>query len=465
MAFSPLQNLEFTMPISTQMTPQDKKPVNAQSTIFAIAIVAGLAELSYAMMNVSAMPVYLYYSMGYQASSVAAIGTAFLLCEGLAKSPLGVLGDRIGRKKLIVAGPLVSTVTSLLTLLVHPTQIYYFFILRALDGLGAAALWPSALALIADVVEEERRSQAMSMFNVTYLIGIALGPFLGGAANDLTAIFTERVPKLVQSHGPKIFSAHLHEHVIDPREASFYIISFMFLMTSLFALWKIPSVKPHHENNPNSLEPHFSFKDMIHSLKQIPDMLLMAFVTFFGIGLIMLIVKLFAMSELNMSEVQFGALLLVPCLIIAAISVPLGTIGDRIGKAKAVRYGVGICAISMWFLILMHSEISLIIGGSLIGIGFVIAFPSWMAYLSASCDPRQRGAIMGAVGTAQGLGAMLGAPIGGVLYEHMPIHISFLPWLNSHYSPFILCAFCLMISWVITILSIKDNRQPCGKIK
>ena len=64
MAFSPLQNLEFTMPISTQMTPQDKKPVNAQSTIFAIAIVAGLAELSYAMMNVSAMPVYLYYSMG-----------------------------------------------------------------------------------------------------------------------------------------------------------------------------------------------------------------------------------------------------------------------------------------------------------------------------------------------------------------------------------------------------------------
>lgn len=152
MAFSQSRNLEFTMQSLTQMTPKDKKPVNAQSTIFAIAIVAGLAELSYAMMNVSAMPVYLYYSMGYQASSVAAIGTAFLLCEGLAKSPLGVLGDRIGRKKLIVAGPLVSTVTSLLTLLVHPTQIYYFFILRALDGLGAAALWPSALALIADVV-------------------------------------------------------------------------------------------------------------------------------------------------------------------------------------------------------------------------------------------------------------------------------------------------------------------------
>jgi DHA1 family multidrug resistance protein-like MFS transporter len=444
------------------MPPKPEKPVNSQMVLIAIAVVAGLAELGYAVMNVSAMPIYLYQSMGYSTSSIASIGTAFLLCEGLAKGPFGVLGDRIGRKRLIIAGPLVSVVTSLLTLLVQPSQWYFFVLLRVLDGLGAAALWPAALAMIADVIEEDRRSQAMSLFNVTYLVGIALGPFLGGAANDLTAWFTQRVPQMVQAHAPGILARHVHQHVIDPRQASFYVISILFLSTSLVAWWKIPSIKPDHTHHPSDLESGFSFSALMVSLRKIPEMLLMAFVTFFGIGMVMLIIKLFAMAEFHVSEVQFGALLLVPCLIIAGVSVPLGTIGDRIGKARAVKIGIGICAISMWFLILMQNQIALIFGGSFIGIGFVIAFPSWMAYLSSTCDPRQRGAVMGAVGTAQGLGAMTGAPIGGFLYEHAHIRISFLPWINDHYVPFIGCAIMLLFSWIIALISIKDTF-PCSE--
>src|SRR6185369_16212125 len=150
------------------------------------------------------------FSMGYGADSVASIGTAFLFTEGLMKGPFGIAGDRIGRKWLIIAGPLISVFTSLLTLLVHPSQWYFFVALRILDGLGAAALWPSALAMIADVVEEDRRSQAMSMFNVTYLVGVALGPIIGGAANDLAKIFTETVPTVIQKHGPKFVASHVH---------------------------------------------------------------------------------------------------------------------------------------------------------------------------------------------------------------------------------------------------------------
>ena len=41
-------------------------------------------------------------------------------------------------------------------------------------------------------------------------------------------------------------------------------------------------------------------------------MLFMAFVTFFGIGMIMLIIKLFALAEFKVGETQFGALLLAP---------------------------------------------------------------------------------------------------------------------------------------------------------
>lgn len=422
-------------------------PLSPRTVLMSIVLVAGLAELAYAVMNLSAMPVYLRYSMNYGETSVTLIGTAFLVCEGVMKGPFGILGDRIGRKWLIIAGPLVSVVTSLLTLLVQPSQGYLFALLRVLDGLGAAALWPAAFAMIADVVSEERRAQAMSLFNVTYLVGIALGPFLGGAANDLTRLAVHRLDPT------GAWSSH-----VDPYSASFYLISAIFLATALVAWFRIPDIRPVHEHSPTELEVGFSFSSLVHSLRRIPETLLMAFVTFFGIGMIMLLVKLFALQEFGVSETEYGALLLGPALVIGAASVPLGTLGDRLGKVRAVRIGLGVCAFSMWTLVLLPDRVALILGGSLIGVGFVVAFPSWMAYISSSCDPRQRGAVMGAVGTAQGLGAMLGSPIGGYLYEHAHLRVSWLPWINSHYVPFLGCALLLMVAWVLSLTTIRQDE-------
>jgi DHA1 family multidrug resistance protein-like MFS transporter len=228
------------------------------------------------------------------------------------------------------------------------------------------------------------------------------------------------------------------------------------LITAIAAWWRIPNIRPHHEHHPHDIEGGFSFSALLHSLKQIPSTLLMAFVTFLGIGMIMLIIKLFAMSEFDVSEIRFGALLLVPALIIACASVPLGTLGDKLGKARAVRLGIGICAFSMAVMVFVPYQIALVIGGSFCGIGFVIAFPAWMALISASCHPRQRGAVMGAVGTAQGVGAMIGAPLGGYLYEHAHIRVPFLPWINSHYAPFIGCVTLLFVSWLLSLLTIKE---------
>ena len=109
--------------------------------------------------------------------------------------------------------------------------------------------------MIADVVTEDRRSQAMSLFNVTYLVGVALGPFIGGAANDLTRI---------------IFPS------VDPRQASFYVISVIFLVTALVARWRIPDVRPHHESGAPGAEAAFSLSDLIHNLRRIPHVLIMS---------------------------------------------------------------------------------------------------------------------------------------------------------------------------------------------
>lgn len=427
--------------------------------VLAIAMVAGFAELAYAVMNVSAMPVYLRDSMRYGTGLVATIGAAFLLCEGLAKGPFGILGDRIGRKTLMVVGPLISVFTSLLTLLVHRHQWYGFVVLRMLDGFGAAALWPSAMAMIADVVPEEKRTKAMSLFNVTYMVGIALGPFLGGLANDLTRTFTTHVRAIVIKHGGHFINQHIHIHDVDPRSASFYLISVLFLITAAVAYWRVPNVRPRHETHSHEGGEKVTLRGLLVTLREMPAMMIMALTTFFGIGLIMMIIKLFAMDEYHVSETQFGALLLIPSIIIAAVSLPLGSIGDRIGRVQAMRIGIGICTLAFWTMLFIQNEWALVIGGTLIGVGFVMAFPAWMAHISSTCDPAQRGSVMGAFGTAQGVGAMLGAPIGGYMYQHVTMHVPGLPWLNGHYSPFVLCAILLLASWLIATLFVPVERR------
>src|ERR1044071_2471089 len=143
--------------------PDALAELKSRPTLIAIAVVAGLAELAYAVMNISAMPVYLKFSMGYGEFLIGLIGIAFLFFEGVMKGPFGVLGDHIGRKWLIITGPMISVFTALLTMLVPigREHAWMFACLRVMDGLGAAALWPSALAMIADVVPESKRAQAM----------------------------------------------------------------------------------------------------------------------------------------------------------------------------------------------------------------------------------------------------------------------------------------------------------------
>ncbi len=409
---------------------------------------AGLAELAYMLVNFSAMPVYFRDSLHYGESSLGLILATFLVFEGGMRGPFGIMGDRIGRKWLIMGGPLISTFTSLLLILVPGNAWPLFVLLRVLDGCGAAALWPATFAMIADVAPVERRSQAMSLFNVTYMGSVAVGPFLGGIANDLTGFFVRHLPKAQQLR-------------YDPLQASFYLASAIFFVAVVVAFWRIPNIPPHHRRDGNEGEHDagFSFPALMDSLKRIPAILATAFVCFMGIGLVMLIIKLFAKDELHVSETGYGTLLMVPAAIIGAASVPLGTIGDRIGKSRAFKLGLALCGFSMWALVFTGNQIAMVFGGSLIGIGFVIAFPSWNAFVSESCSPEQRGAVMGAVGTVQSAGAMIGAPIGASLYEHAHINVPWLPWLNAHYTPFIGCATLLMLAWILALITIREPHK------
>lgn len=397
---------------------------------WALVLMAGFAELGYVTLNISAMPVYLRDTIGLGESTVTAVGSIFLLTEAAFRAPMGMLSDRIGRRRLMLVGPLLTVFTALATVWVHHPA--WFLLLRGLDGLGAAMLWPAAYAAIGDTVPPERRSWAMSFLNMTYMSGIALGPLAGGLANDLTGAKT----------------------------ASFYLVAILFAIAVLI-IWRFYPYdgrpQPHHADPQHG---EFSFRAFLSAIRLVPGHLLLAFTVFFGTGLIMLLVKLYAMDEFKISETVFGLGLVFPALLIGALSVPIGHWSDRIGHVPSVRLGLAGGAFVMWLIVLPakpHPLLVLLAAG--IGaLSFVLALAAWMAELS-EIYPERRGVILGAAGTAQGIGSILGALLGGVLYEHVSLTIG--DWhVPSHRVPFIGCALMLTFGVLLSFLVLKPHQEP-----
>jgi EmrB/QacA subfamily drug resistance transporter len=91
----------------------------------------------------------------------------------------GSLSDRVGRKGVLLAGLGVFGAGSLAGGLVNtPSELIAS---RAVMGIGAAAIFPATLSIIANVFTERgERAKAIGLWGATTGVGIAAGPIIGG---------------------------------------------------------------------------------------------------------------------------------------------------------------------------------------------------------------------------------------------------------------------------------------------
>jgi DHA2 family multidrug resistance protein-like MFS transporter len=92
---------------------------------------------------------------------------------------MGTLGDRIGRRKLLLAGAVAFGAASVLA--AFSTSPLMLIAARALLGVGGATLMPSTLSLIRTIfLDDRQRRFAIAVWSAGFSGGMALGPVLGG---------------------------------------------------------------------------------------------------------------------------------------------------------------------------------------------------------------------------------------------------------------------------------------------
>ncbi|HEV3171160.1 MAG TPA: DHA2 family efflux MFS transporter permease subunit [Actinocrinis sp.] len=342
------------------------------------------------------------------------------------------LGDRFGRRRVFIQGIVLFTVASVGCGL--STTSAELIATRAVQGVGAAAVLPLSLSLLAQTVPAKQRALALGLWSSLNGVAVALGPVVGGAVLgglDWHWIFWLNIPVGVVSiplvlallpesklpevgfdvPGMVLAAAGLVAVVwgIVHAQADGWLSAGVLgafaagvALLTVFTLWQRRAARP--------LLPLSFYRIRAFTLTNIVSAAM-----YFGVfGSLFLIVQFLQIAPPR-TPLQAGVMLL-PWTLMPMVVAPLaGALTDRLGGGRLMALGLFLQAGGLAWLILIataNTSYGLEAGPMLVsGIGMGFVFAPTAAVVIGSVGPRFAGKASGANTTVREIGGALGIAV------------------------------------------------------
>ncbi len=168
--------------------------INRRGTLAVVCLATAMLMLDIAVVNTALA--HIAHGLHSGLTGVQWVVDAYTLSLATVVLSAGSLADRFGRRLTFAAGMGVFTASSLACALAG--DIIVLDAARAIQGLGAAMLFASSLAVLADAFREaDARAKAFAAYGATIGAAFAIGPLVGGALTSglgWRAVFYVNVP-------------------------------------------------------------------------------------------------------------------------------------------------------------------------------------------------------------------------------------------------------------------------------
>lgn len=133
-------------------------------------------------MTIPVLPLFVEEELGGRNIEVGIAVSSFGIAAAFIRPFIGPFGDRMGRRTLVVCGTLLAAAATATTALA--TSIPAVIAIRAVTGIGEAAVFVGIASSIQDLTPDDRRAEAASYFSLTIYGTLLVGPLLGGWIRD-----------------------------------------------------------------------------------------------------------------------------------------------------------------------------------------------------------------------------------------------------------------------------------------
>ena len=336
---------------TTASAPAPARPALVTPAFVAVTL-AGLAYFTADGILIPAVPRYTAGPLGGGDVAVGLVVGAFSVSAFFLRPWAGGLGDRWGRRPLMLGGAGVFAVSVLAYgLAPGPAGLAG---LRLLTGAGEACFFMGMLAAVADLAPAERRGEAMSLASLSLYGGIGLGPLLGEAAIDR------------RGYG-----------------AAWVLAAAAGLVAVAIAL-RVPETRPRDPG------PEPGRRRLVHRAGLRPGLLLAAGIA--GMAGFLAFVPLYA-PELGMAGSRLVLLLFAG--IIVGIRGLGARIPDRLGPARATRAALALSAAGLAVMGAWRAPAGLVAGTAVFAVGVALLTPAVLTLAVEAAAPTERGAVLG----------------------------------------------------------------------